>query len=50
MQETPVPPDAGFVVDWQLSDDPPIVIDLSTAESEVYLPVDSHVRSTPTRR
>ena len=38
MQETPVPPDSGFVVDWQLADDPGRVIDLSTAESEVFLP------------
>ena len=34
-----MPPDAGFVVDWQLADDSP-VIDLSTAESEVILPDD----------
>ena len=36
MRETPSP-DGGFVVDWQLTDDPPVVIDLSTAESEVVL-------------
>ena len=51
MQETPHPPDAGFVVDWQLSDDDGlVVIDLSTAESEVVLPVDPSVRNTPTPR
>ena len=55
MQETPLPPDAGFVVDWQLSDDISVLIDLSTAESDVLLPTDKsippYVRSTePTRR
>ena len=40
MRETPLPPDAGFVVDWQISDDRQVLIDLSTAESEVVLPVD----------
>ena len=37
-------PDAGFVVDWQIADDSP-VIDLSTAESEVILPDDATVRA-----
>ena len=41
MQETPLPPDAGFVVDWQISDDREVLIDLVTAESEVVLPVDA---------
>ena len=50
MQETPLPPDTGFVVDWQLSDDSTVVIDLSTAESEVILPDDPQVRSAPTHR
>lgn len=50
MQETSLPPDAGFVVDWQLSEDSSVVIDLSTAETEVVLPVDPQVRSVPTRR
>ena len=50
MRETSVPPDAGFVVDWQLSEDNSVVIDLSTAETEVHLPVDSQVRSAATRR
>jgi hypothetical protein len=40
MQETALPPDPGFVVEWQLSDDEQ-VIDLSTAESEVILPEDA---------
>ena len=44
MQELPFPPDAGFVVDWQITDDSP-VIDLSTAESEVILPDDAGVRA-----
>ena len=44
MQETPLPLDAGFVVDWQISDDGPVV-DLSTAESEVILPDDASVRA-----
>jgi hypothetical protein len=43
MQEMPLPPDAGFVVEWQLSDDDPVV-DLSAAESEVILPDDASVR------
>jgi hypothetical protein len=50
MQQTSAPGDAGFVVDWQLSDDPSAVVDLSTAESEVFLPLDDPVRSVPTRR
>jgi hypothetical protein len=37
MQEMPNPPDAGFVVEWQLAEDAP-VLDLATAESEVILP------------
>jgi hypothetical protein len=37
MQAMPLSPDAGFVVEWQLADDGPVV-DLSTAESEVILP------------
>ena len=40
----PLPRDAGFVVDWQLSDGGP-VIDLSTVESEVILPDDASVRA-----
>ncbi|HYH49023.1 MAG TPA: hypothetical protein VEG38_05690 [Acidimicrobiia bacterium] len=36
MQQTALPSDAGFVVDWQITDDNP-VIDLSMAESEVIL-------------
>jgi hypothetical protein len=44
MQELQLPPDAGFVVDWQMADDGP-VIDLSTAESEVILPDDPTVRA-----
>ena len=50
MQETLRSGDAGFVVDWQLSDDPAAMIDLSTVESEVILPVDEPVRSMPTGR
>jgi hypothetical protein len=41
MEEPSPPADAGFVVDWQLSDDTPAEIDLSTAESEVLLPADA---------
>ena len=44
MQDMPQPRDAGFVVDWQISDDSP-VIDLATAESEVLLPDDPAVRA-----
>jgi hypothetical protein len=50
MQELPLPPDAGFVVDWQIADDGPVIdlssdIDLSTAGSEVNLTADSRVRA-----
>jgi len=44
-----MPPDAGFVVDWQLNEDSSAVIDLSTAETEVILPVDPPV-SAPGHR
>jgi hypothetical protein len=44
MQDMPHPPDAGFVVDWQISDGSP-VIDLATAESEMILPDDPAVRA-----
>lgn len=44
MQEMPFPDDSGFVVDWQLADDGPVV-DLSTAEAEVILPDDTRVRA-----
>ena len=44
MQDMPHPLDAGFVVDWQIADDSP-VIDLATAESEVLLPDDPAVRA-----
>jgi hypothetical protein len=46
MQETSIPPDPGFVVDWQLADDPARVIDLSAAESEVILPDEATIRSS----
>jgi hypothetical protein len=36
--QTSRPPDPGFVVEWQIDDDAPVTIDLSTAESEVILP------------
>ena len=44
MQETSIPPDPGFVVEWQMADDAPLVVDLATAESEGMLPddVDEH--------
>ena len=46
MQETPLPaPDAGFVVDWQLTDDGG-VLDLTTAESEVVLPDEATIRAS----
>jgi hypothetical protein len=48
MQDMPDPAEAGFVVDWQISDDSP-VIDLSTAESEVLLPDDPAVRAVLNR-
>ncbi|MGH9010403.1 MAG: hypothetical protein ACRDYF_11235 [Acidimicrobiia bacterium] len=35
MQETPVPSDPDFFVEWQLADEPDNLIDLSTAESEM---------------
>ena len=44
MQEMSFPPDAGFVVDWQITDNGP-VIDLSMAESEVILLDDASVRA-----
>jgi len=37
MQEKALPPDPGFVVEWQLDDEGP-VIDLSMAESNLNLP------------
>ena len=46
MQETPIAPDSGFVVDWQLADHPGRVIDLSTAESEVLLPDEATLGSS----
>ena len=39
-----LPLDAGFVVDWQIADDSP-VIDLSMAENEVILPDDASIRA-----
>ena len=51
MQETsPIAPDSGFVVDWQLADDPGRVIDLSTAESEVFLPDEAAMGSSAGRQ
>ena len=44
MQETSIPPDPGFVVDWQLADDAGGLIDLSAAEAEVVLPDDAELR------
>jgi hypothetical protein len=46
MQETSLPPDTGFVVEWQLADDAGTVIDLSAAESEVLLPADAELHSS----
>ena len=48
--QTSLSPDAGFIVDWQLSEDSSVVIDLSTAESAVTLSFDPQVGSAPTRR
>ena len=42
MRERAVPPDAGFVVEWQLAEESPI-IDLSTAESDLILADDPAV-------
>ncbi len=50
MQETSIPPDPDFVVDWQLTDDAGVLIDLSTAESEVLVPDDPSMRGVPTGR
>ena len=55
MQETSVPTESDFIVEWQLADGPDDLIDLSTVESEVPLtqPValPEYLRSTvPTRR
>jgi hypothetical protein len=50
MQETSVPPDPGFVVDWQLFDDSGELIDLSTAETEIVLPDEPYVRGAPARQ
>jgi hypothetical protein len=36
----------GFVVEWQLADDAPVVIDLSTTEDDVVLPDDADSRAT----
>jgi hypothetical protein len=46
MQETSSPPDPGFVVEWQLADAVGVVIDLSAAESEVFLPDDATSRAS----
>ena len=46
MQEMASAPDLGFIVDWQLCEDSPVVIDLSTAESEVLLPDDATIQSS----
>ena len=46
MPETPIAPDSGFVVDWQLADDPDRVIDLSAAESDVLLPDEATISSS----
>jgi hypothetical protein len=42
MQQIRVPSEAGFVVDWQIAEDGPVIelpneIDLSTGGSEVHL-------------
>ena len=37
MQEMALPPDTGFVVEWQIADEGPVV-DLSSAESEIVVP------------
>jgi hypothetical protein len=47
MQESPIAPDPGFVVDWQLADDSDGLIDLSTAEADVLLPDDADIRAAP---
>ncbi|HEV8625215.1 MAG TPA: hypothetical protein VG034_12215 [Acidimicrobiia bacterium] len=47
MQETSLPPDTGFVVEWQLADDAGTVIDLSTAETDVFLPDDATILVSP---
>ncbi|MEW6476239.1 MAG: hypothetical protein AB1679_28605 [Actinomycetota bacterium] len=44
MQEMTLPPDTGFVVDWQIVEEGP-VIDLSITESEVILPDEATVRA-----
>ncbi len=41
MHGTSRPPDPGFVVDWQLDEDAPVHIDLSTVEAELILPEES---------
>lgn len=52
MQEMAKPPDTavlldlGFVVEWQLADDTPTVIDLSMADDEVLLPDDATTESS----
>ena len=38
MDETRLPPDSGFVVEWQLADGAGEVIDLSESEAEIVLP------------
>ena len=45
MRETSLPPDTGFVVDWQLADDAGTVIDLSTVEADVFVPDDATIRA-----
>ena len=47
MQETSSPPDTGFVVEWQLDDDTGAMVDLSAAETEVFVPDDPTVRAGP---
>ena len=38
--------DMGFVVEWQLTEDTPDLIDLSRAEDEVLLPDDATIESS----
>jgi len=41
--------DLGFVVEWQLTDDTPALIDLSQADTEVLLPDDATIESSSGR-
>jgi hypothetical protein len=40
MEKTPVPPDPGFIVDWQIAEGAAVTIDLSSEDADLVLPED----------